>query len=134
KIYPHQIACESKGGVLAKVTSQTQLNRITALPIAIGKEVWIGASDNKNEGTWVWEDDGTITSELKTLWADGNPMEGTDYNCAQIRNSQISNWLCKAQISFLCMEKDLTTTQDPVISTSTQNDPATTNTAASTTD
>ncbi|CAL1529333.1 unnamed protein product [Lymnaea stagnalis] len=125
-------ACESIGGVLAKVTSITQLNGITALQNA--RTVWIGANDIKNEGTWVWEDDSTVATELNTLWADGNPKEGTHFNCAQLRYIQIFSWLCEAVGSFLCMEKDLTTTQDPVASTSTKNDPVTINTAASTSD
>ncbi|CAL1529335.1 unnamed protein product [Lymnaea stagnalis] len=116
-------ACDTIGGVLAKVVNTLQ---IVSIPDANNK-VWIGANDDVNEGTWVWEYDGNVARELRLLWTVGQPTNDTGVNCALVYKFEIYADDCESQYAFLCGEP----APDPVTSTSTAIDPATTNAAAS---
>ncbi len=65
--------CEELGGQLAIVTSQEQNDALTKLVKDAGKaEAWIGATDEAQEGAWVW--------------VDGSAMSYKNWNASQPNN------------------------------------------------
>ncbi|CAL1531158.1 unnamed protein product [Lymnaea stagnalis] len=115
--------CQSKGGVLAKVTSKTQLNDVS-VQVPEDSDMWIGAHYNPSKGHWVWADDNTAATELSLFWAASQPASETSEYCVEIfvspsgQQRAYSN-VCSTTYPFLCMEKALITTQDTTLVTST---------------
>jgi hypothetical protein len=63
--------CESFGGRLAVITSEEQNRWVTGLMNAVGlAEAWIGATDEVEEGKWVWVDG---TPMVYSNWDVGQP-------------------------------------------------------------
>jgi len=69
--------CESRGGYLVTITSQEENDFISSL---IGEDdIWIGFTDEANEGDWQWVTGESVTY---TNWIPGEPNdsgEGEDY-------------------------------------------------------
>ena len=66
-----QQACRDKGGYLAVVTSEEELNRIIDLALANGVEkVWLGC--HRENGQLVWENNETVTFYA---WGPGEPSQ-----------------------------------------------------------
>ena len=61
---------ESRGGHLATITSQAELDYVRDLGVLPSVPYWLGATDEAQEGTWVW-----VTGELWSfsLWSPGEP-------------------------------------------------------------
>ncbi len=62
--------CEEMGGHLATITSENEFNVIKSLIKAKELCVWIGATDEKNEGEWKWVTDEEFTFEN---WGNSQP-------------------------------------------------------------
>jgi hypothetical protein len=63
--------CEQQGGRLAIVTSANQNQFLTKLVLDSGlKEAWLGATDEKKEGSWVWVDGRSMGYKN---WGKGQP-------------------------------------------------------------
>jgi hypothetical protein len=62
--------CEELGGHLAIVTSKEENDFVTSITRGPGVHVWLGATDEKREGTWVW-----VNGEQMTYasWFYGRP-------------------------------------------------------------
>ena len=77
------------------------------------EDIWIGLSDRKKEGQWVWETSRTMATY--TRWNHGEPDNkgggGGHANCALIwRHYQISNWddrNCDQKKYFVCERGNL---------------------------
>jgi len=99
----------SKGGQLATVGSLAEWNTISA--ILPGVKLWLGATDEENEGTWKWLD-GTPFSFSN--WAPGepnndpifDPINGQDY-LAMHTNGVWDDWNNNQQPSGYVLEKGL---------------------------
>ncbi|CAL1530351.1 unnamed protein product [Lymnaea stagnalis] len=112
--------CRSNGGVLAKVKTKTQLLEST-VEAKNNANFWIGARYDDVKGKWVWEDDNSVATELSLFWAPNQ----RDAGCAQIyvrsaTDKILYSYTCSEPRRFLCMEKDVITTQDTTLMTSTQ--------------
>src|SRR5690349_19868207 len=63
---------ERRGGHLATITSQAELDHILSLglPFHSNDAYWLGATDEGHEGTWVW-----VTGEAWDFsrWSSGEP-------------------------------------------------------------
>ncbi|CAL1534786.1 unnamed protein product, partial [Lymnaea stagnalis] len=97
---------------------------------------WIGANDIALEQNWVWEDDKSVATELSLLWytAANQPTNVVDEDCALIYlpsagPESVFDDQCNAKRAFLCMVKDLTTTQDPTITPDSNTTPDSTTNA-----
>lgn len=65
--------CQTLKGHLAIVTSKAQNDFITGIVKDAGlAEAWLGATDEKSEGSWIW--------------VDGTPMDYTNWNAGQPNN------------------------------------------------
>ena len=61
--------CENAGGYLAVVTSEGE-NDFIKDNLGLSADIWLGASDEANEGTWVWVNGETFSY---ANWSSGNP-------------------------------------------------------------
>ncbi|MHC4201291.1 MAG: protein kinase domain-containing protein [Planctomycetota bacterium] len=71
--------CEKQGGHLVTITSKEENDFVTGLARQADKDVWIGLTDEREEGKWRW-----ITGEEVVLlfWGGGQPddyQDGQDY-------------------------------------------------------
>ena len=75
-------------------------------------EAWIGLSDKKEEGKFVWTD-GTLPQNGCTVWADDQPNDEDGQDCVEIANGifwlggppQIGVWNdfhCDKKIMYIC--------------------------------
>ena len=115
-----ETSCEDNGGHLIKIESKAEndflLNTFLQIPEgAINIEAWIGLTDKKEEGKFVWTD-GTPEQENCTMWADGQPNEEDGQDCAEIANGifwpggppQVGVWndfQCNSKIMYICEKK-----------------------------
>jgi len=70
--------CESLGGHLATITSQTEQDAVAELlQSGLQKAYWLGGTDSVLEGNWVW-----ITGETWSFsnWGGGQPDNHADLN------------------------------------------------------
>jgi len=83
--------CEQLGGHLVTISSSAELTFVRRLAQGQGG-IWLGATDEKREGTWRWLD-GTVVSGLK--WCKSEPSDGrTNWD-----EDFLVIWLKKAVIS-----------------------------------
>jgi len=93
--------CQSLGGTLAKLDTQSKNSELTAL---VGSTTWIGAHDLGTEGVFVWAD-GTALSKGFTGWGDGEPNDSGGEDCAELRTDGFWNDKeCGATRPFACQE------------------------------
>ncbi|XP_028654296.1 perlucin-like protein [Erpetoichthys calabaricus] len=77
--------CAARGGHLVIITNEREQSFLNEN--VRNSEVWIGLSDLKDEGKWVWVDD---TTTAKSYWTDGEPDDWKEKNpngedCAHLR-------------------------------------------------
>ena len=74
--YEAKMYCESQGGHLVTITSDTEQALVHSLIQDLIDGVWIGLTDERIEGAWEW-----ITGEVVsyTNWENGEPIEEDDY-------------------------------------------------------
>lgn len=115
-----ETSCKDNGGHLIKIESKEENNFLlnTFLQIPEGEvniEAWIGLTDKKEEGNFVWTD-GTPEKKTCTMWADGQPNEEDGQDCTEIANGvfwpggppQVGVWndfQCKSKIMYICEKK-----------------------------
>ena len=54
-----RIDCQSRGGDLAKITSETE--NAKAYSLTGGAQTWLGLTDALTEGAWTWADGSAVT-------------------------------------------------------------------------
>ena len=94
--------CQNEGGHLVSVTNEGVNDYML---IRVGqRQVWIGANDQRQEGTWEWTDSSTFKF---TDWAPGQPGKERSENCAEFYNTNEyqRGWNdldCEASLNFVC--------------------------------
>ena len=104
---------------MVKIETKEENNFLlnTFLEVPMGKrniEAWIGLSDKKEEGKFVWTD-GTAENKKKgcSVWAEDQPNDEDGQDCVEIANGifwlggppQIGVWNdfhCKRKIMYIC--------------------------------
>ncbi|XP_039602844.1 CD209 antigen-like protein C [Polypterus senegalus] len=99
--------CAAKGGHLVIITNEKE--QIFLKEHVSKSDVWIGLSDLKEEGRWIWVDN---TTPMKSYWGEGQPDDWKDdtpngEDCAHIRHwaDSIYNWNdvpCDNSIGRVC--------------------------------
>ena len=87
--------CEGNGGKLVEIDSEEEN---TALVEEINRKgyksrnmnFWIGLTDKRSEGDWILASNDLKPSFLK--WADGEPRNLSDTDCAVLRVGPIDSW------------------------------------------
>ena len=67
------IMAQNAGGYLATITDESEAAIVTSLLSSPGDEAWLGASDEAQEGTWVWANG---EPWAYTNWYPGEPNDG----------------------------------------------------------
>uniref|UniRef100_A0A8C2KS67 Si:ch211-133n4.7 n=1 Tax=Cyprinus carpio TaxID=7962 RepID=A0A8C2KS67_CYPCA len=108
--------CVSKGADLVTITSQTEQDFLAS---EIEEQHWIGLTDLKTEGHWVWVNNQTLTDTGVQSWykrasgqSEPDNWRGTDpsgEHCAVVRYFEGHvHWFdvsCKLQKKFICEKK-----------------------------
>ncbi|WP_162179646.1 lectin-like protein [Solidesulfovibrio alcoholivorans] len=96
--------CESQGGHLATITSDSENNFLINNLSTLSDNIWIGASDAENEGTWQWL---TGESWSYTNWYPGEPnsYQGNNEDCLQAYFTKSGQWNdlpCARELYYIC--------------------------------
>ena len=103
-------ACTQVGGQLASITnSYEQGMAVKTLPKNMGSSVWVGGSDQKQEGHWVWRDGSKFAF---TAWGKhyNEPNGGRRENCLQLQRKKTglltegfwNDKSCSVSSPFIC--------------------------------
>ncbi|XP_063887037.1 perlucin-like protein [Scylla paramamosain] len=111
------VCSEQYGGVLAKVTSASDLRAIYEYIITYGltDSFWLGGSDLLAEGDWVWLADSSRVSKATPFWALANglfgyihePSGGQEENCLLLDKKKkyfFNDEDCGAYHHLICMQ------------------------------
>ena len=70
---------------------------------------WVGATDEGNEGTWMWQDGRVVDSGPKT-WSTGRPNLDNRANCMELRPTfrfVAADEDCRSHRQFVCEQRRL---------------------------
>lgn len=102
------LACQALGGTLAVPTSAEEAGLVAALPTTPETlpDVWLGASDQADEGVWRWV---TAEAMVFTNWRLGEPNNGGDSgvpeHCMIVEADNGGTWddrPCGVSYPYLC--------------------------------
>merc|ERR1711962_698376 len=80
--------CEREGGILAEPRSSSQTENINTL-LDDGNSYWIGLTDEKTEGLFLWNSDGQNTESYHN-WGPSQP--NNDGNCVRLYGAYSIMW------------------------------------------
>ncbi|XP_062266234.1 C-type lectin domain family 4 member E-like [Platichthys flesus] len=103
--------CKSMGGDLVVVNSREEQRFLqTTVREKMDKaenEFWIGQTDSKKEGEWLWVDDTRLNASL-TFWHEGEPNNWNE-NCVTMWEKdgamELKTWYdqsCKSSHEYIC--------------------------------
>jgi len=94
--------CESKGGLLV-VANNEDVNTWVKLQ-GNGTRKWIGATDQKTEGTWLWSDGSAVSTESALNWKEGGPddVERVEHCAVVLSAGQWDDKYCREEHPFVC--------------------------------
>jgi hypothetical protein len=112
-------ACEDQDMRLAWLTTADENGAVAQRldSLSSDAEVLFGATDQGNEGDWIWaggqqfwkgEDDGNAVAGLYSNWTDGAPSNTNNEDCALV-NAASGKWgdrSCSATYPFVCEQPD----------------------------
>lgn len=99
--------CQQRGGDIASIHSAEE-NAQAASLVGLGSDAWIGFTDQRAEGTWVWSDGSPV---VYTNWAGGEPNSYLgDEDCAVFwSGGEYGRWYdgygsenCDAALPYVC--------------------------------
>ena len=87
-----------RGGHLASIHSEDELKFVQS---NFPRDLWLGASDIVEEGTWVWTDGSSFDY---SAWSSGNPNNMGDQDCLEgnSHNLQRDDDNCNKKKLYLC--------------------------------
>merc|ERR1712136_694571 len=89
-----QVHCEKMGGYLPENLDSELEEILIEYTLLIGggdtTDIWLGATDIGDEGTWIWIHSDTKVSE--PFWKNGQPSCGFDCNCLALAISTIDEF------------------------------------------
>ncbi|XP_074061187.1 CD209 antigen isoform X2 [Macrotis lagotis] len=91
-------ACEVDGTNLAIINSPDEHTYLRQ-HADYGRQLWIGLSDKKKEGTWHWVD-GTILEQ--SYWNEGEPNNIDDEDCCEMTTKGWNDAPCSKEDYWIC--------------------------------
>ena len=90
--YEAKLDAETRGGRLAILDTQDKISAANSYLSLLGAwpRLWLGATDNGNEGNWIWIDGNEMT---ESNWFGGEPNGGLTVNYLQLIDSESFNAL-----------------------------------------
>ena len=65
---------------------------------------FIGLTDVKIEGTFVWESGHVLTADVETHWKSGQPNGDTGENCVGVKDGVMWDVSCVMALPFVCQK------------------------------
>ena len=96
--------CQKEGGHLASVLTEEEQEEVRL--VAEGQEVWLGGSDQEQEGVWQWAD-GSPWYFNKWRTASGEPNGKEFENCVNFQNGDWLDIDCIQTKNFICQSNTL---------------------------
>ncbi|XP_005109938.1 hepatic lectin [Aplysia californica] len=100
--------CELLGGFLAEIHDHASLEYVNRLFARSGNSLWVGASDQGQEGNWIW-----VMSKKPLVVEDWRLDQPDNYkgneHCLQIKEDSGKYWndlACNTTLGYLC-QKDM---------------------------
>uniref|UniRef100_A0A8C8W3S1 C-type lectin domain-containing protein n=1 Tax=Peromyscus maniculatus bairdii TaxID=230844 RepID=A0A8C8W3S1_PERMB len=93
------IACEEVGAQLVVIKSHEEQSFLQQTSKKIGY-VWMGLSDMKQEGKWVWLDGSPL--KWSQYWAPGEPNNVYDEDCADFSDNGWNDNTCSLEKFWIC--------------------------------
>ena len=90
--------CQLGGGHLASILKLNEQKEVSALS---GSELWIGGSDQEEEGAWNWTDKSVWDY---TAWDVGAGEERDGRNCLYTQGMEWNDASCNAKKAFVCQK------------------------------
>uniref|UniRef100_A0A3Q1EE19 CD209 antigen-like protein E n=1 Tax=Acanthochromis polyacanthus TaxID=80966 RepID=A0A3Q1EE19_9TELE len=87
--------CLKRGVDLVMPTTKEELDFVAR----IYEKTWIGLSDKKHEGTWLWVDGSRLVTGF---WQTGEPNNAGDEDCAEFINGKWNDALCSLTVPWIC--------------------------------
>ncbi|XP_076821334.1 complement receptor type 1-like [Clavelina lepadiformis] len=109
-------ACQNLGGDLALVKTEMIQNALSPIIVNLGRTpfsygYFIGMTDKKQEGSWLWIDDADLTY---TNWNPREPNNSGNEDCGSMfRNGQWNDLACWRKTYYIC-ERDMDPCSDTV--------------------
>jgi hypothetical protein len=107
-------SCQDRGADwdLAKIRDAEENEFVLTIT---GFEAWIGATDETNEGTWLWVSDdgpffdvdglGDASVQPYSNWNVGEPNDGSDSDCLRILTTGFwADWECDSVKGYVCQQ------------------------------
>nr|XP_034344807.1 CD209 antigen-like protein E [Arvicanthis niloticus] len=94
-------ACKDMGAQLVVIKSneeQSFLQRTSKKKI----DFWMGLSDAKEEGQWLWVDGSPLLFNFRKYWSAGEPNNHDNEDCAVISNHGWNDFSCLAVSFWIC--------------------------------
>ncbi|XP_028713175.1 CD209 antigen-like protein C [Peromyscus leucopus] len=92
-------ACEEVGAQLVVIKSHEEQSFLQRTSKKIGY-VWMGLSDIKQEGKWVWLDNSPL--KWSQYWARGEPNNVYDEDCAEFSDNGWNDNICSLEKFWIC--------------------------------
>lgn len=97
-------ACRRRGGFLASVKTWDKLMMLRDT-FGVYEEVWVGGDELKEEGRFVWVEDGKLLPIGSSLFADYQPdnrLGDEDCLCLQQIGQELGDWMCSSLFKYFC--------------------------------
>ncbi|XP_030003980.1 CD209 antigen-like protein E [Sphaeramia orbicularis] len=113
--------CKEFGADLVKIDSEEEqrflLNKVKDIMTEEEDKFWIGLTDSKTEGKWVWVDNSSLDDKLQFWWNDSKPIEPDNWpgedpdgeDCVRMGElgpvTKLNRWLdksCKVAQRSIC--------------------------------
>ncbi|XP_074526954.1 uncharacterized protein LOC141790777 [Halichoeres trimaculatus] len=96
-------SCQAKAGDLAIINSNEERGFLVGL-VSSGANIWIGLTDDDEEGTWQWVDGTLVTT---TYWEPGQPnSSGGNQDCGEmVQRGEWNDDKCSTLNFYMCEKK-----------------------------
>ncbi|CAH1244651.1 PCSK9 [Branchiostoma lanceolatum] len=109
-----EAACATDGGIVAEPRNRAVNDILIKLKTSLNPRVrfWLGLTDREKEGTWRWNDGEELDRSSFTSWADGEPNQAGNEDCAVVEvDSKWNDVPCRLKYRFICQRPAYITKQ-----------------------